>query len=167
MALPAKEQALIMAASLLDGMPAAWTGSPTTPAVQALRWPRSGMFNRNDFGIGVGVIPQELKCAQAEYARLLALSDLTSDPASSEAAGVTSVSAGGVSTSFGSSSKTSGGGVTADSSPNVGPLSNNFGKAAILHAQVPASVIAKLVPSWLLDPRDKDVLYTGLIAEVL
>lgn len=161
-----QENFLRMATSLLDGMPAAWTGNPTTPAVQALRWPRIGMRNRNEYPIATNVIPQELKCATAEYARLLAENDLTTTPGSSEALGVSSVSAGGVSMSIGSSSA-SAGGVTAGSAPGVGPLSNNWGKNAILHAQVPSSVIMKLVPSWLKDPRDVDGPYTGLVVETL
>jgi hypothetical protein len=155
-----KEAFAQMATRLLDGMPAAWTGNPTNPSVQALRWPRMSMKNRNDWPIANSVIPQELKCAQAEYARLLAENDLTANPASVEAIGVSSISAGGVSTSFREQSSSSEGGVAS-------VIPKNYGKEAILHAQVPSSVIMILVPSWLLDPRDKEAPYTGLVAEIL
>jgi hypothetical protein len=122
------------------------------------------MLNRNDYPIGTNVIPSNLKCAQAEYARLLADNDLTASSAASSAsaAGISSVSAAGVSVSFKSSTSSS------SSSGIPGPdTTKTYGKEGELHAQVPSSVIMLLVPSWLLDPRDKDAEFTGLLVEVL
>jgi hypothetical protein len=150
-----KENFARMATRLLDGMPAAWTGSATNPAVQALGWPRSGRKNRNGYAIADSVVPGDLKNAQAEYARLLAENDLTGTTGASIAeSGIGSVSAAGVSVSFKSTSKTE-------------LKSKTYGKEDERHAQVPASVIALLVPSWLLDPRDKETEFSGLLAEVL
>ena len=159
---PDKENFGRVATRLLDGMPAAWTGAPTTPAVQALGWPRTGMFNRNGYPIADSAIPGNLKCAQAEYARLLAENDLTVGGASSLAdSGLSSVSAAGVSVSVKSTSAAGTGGTP---SPGV---SKTYGKEAELHAQVPASVLMFLVPSWLKDPRDIDAPFSGLVAELL
>jgi hypothetical protein len=144
-----------MAARLLDGMPAAWTGAATNPAVQALGWPRGGMKNRNGYAILSSVIPGDLKNAQAEYARLLSENDLSGASGASIAeSGIGSVSAAGVSVSFKSVSKAE-------------AKSKTYGKEDERHGQVPASVIGLLVPSWLLDPRDKDVEFSGFLAEVL
>jgi hypothetical protein len=152
-----------MATRLLDGMPAAWTGAATDPGVQALGWPRTGMRNRNEFPIGTGAIPGNLKCAQAEYARLLAENDLTESGASSLAdSGISSVSAACVSVSVKSTSMTS----TSSTVPGPG-VSKTYGKGAELHSQVPASVIMFLVPSWLRDPRDIDAPFSGIVVEVL
>lgn len=158
-----KENALRMAARLLDSMPAAWTGKASDPAVQGLGWPRIGMKNRNGYPIPNDSIPQNLKCAQAEYARLLTEADLTAGSSASGAAasGIKSVSAGGVSVTFGS---TSAGSTSGPPGPDV---SKTYGKEAELMAAVPSSVIQLLVPSWLRDPRDIDAPHTGLVAEVL
>lgn len=162
-----KESALRMATRLLDSMPAAWTGAAANAAVQALGWPRTGMKNRNNYPIpssGASSIPGNLKCAQAEYARLLLENDLTGAGASGSsvaASGIKSVSAAGVSVSFGSSSSSS-----SDGPP--GPdESKTYGKEAEIMANVPISVIQLLVPSWLRDPRDIDAPYSGLVVESL
>lgn len=94
-----KEAALIQAARQLDGL-FVWTGVATDPAVQALTWPRTGMFNRNGYPIAVDAIPAELKNAQIEFARQLGLSDITADDDVYNK-GITSLSAGSVSLSFG------------------------------------------------------------------
>jgi hypothetical protein len=120
------------------------------------------MKNRNEYPIADTAIPGNLKCAQAEYARLLAENDLTAGGASSLAdSGISSVSAAGVSVSVKSTS-------AAGTSGTPGPgVSKTYGKEAELHAQVPASVIMFLVPSWLKDPRDIDAPFSGLVAELL
>src|SRR5678815_4418488 len=64
-----KEAALIDAARLLDAS-FKWTGTPAS-SVQALTWPRTGMFTRNGFPIDPTIIPLELKNAQSEFARQL------------------------------------------------------------------------------------------------
>lgn len=158
-----KENFARMATRLLDSMPGAWTGSPTTPAVQALGWPRIGMRNRNEYPIADTAIPGNLKCAQAEYARLLAENEslLSGSGASSLAnSGISSVSAAGVSISVKSTSTSS------SSTPTPG-TSKTYAMEAERQANVPLSVMQFLVPSWLKDPRDIDAPYSGLVAEVL
>lgn len=93
-----KEAALIWAALLLDGW-MVWTGSATFPETQALTWPRTGMLNRNGFAIASTVIPNELKNAQAELARQLALSDLTANDDVVNK-NITSIRAGSVALTF-------------------------------------------------------------------
>lgn len=55
-----------------------WTGI-AADSVQALSWPRTNMFTRNGFPLSSLIIPQELKDAQSEYARLLTADDLTAN----------------------------------------------------------------------------------------
>jgi hypothetical protein len=99
-----------------------WTGAPTD-AVQALAWPRTGMFNRNGFAIASNVIPQALKDATAELAGQLAKADRTLD---NDVAiqGITSVRAGSVAITF---------------------------KDSIQTAVIPIAVWDLLVPSWMTD----------------
>lgn len=151
-----KENALRMATRGLDDMPAAWTGKPSVPAVQALGWPRIGMRNRNDFGIATNAIPTDLKNATSEYARLILENDLLSESSASATAdsGIQSVDAGGVRVTFKSKDKKE-------------EKTGGWDQADARMASVPSSVIALLVKSWLLDPRDIEVPYTGLVAEVL
>jgi len=159
-----KEAFARMATRLLDAMPGAWTGSPTNPAVQALGWPRIGMRNRNDYPIATNVIPGNLKCAQAEYARLLAENELTAGGSASSLAssGISSVSAAGVSVSVKSASAAG----TAVGIPAPG-TSKTYAMEAERQAQIPVSVMQFLVPSWIKDPRDIDSPYSGLVVEVL
>lgn len=143
----AKEQALLMATRLLDGMQRAWTGTATTDT-QALGWPRLGMLSRNGFAIASGEIPVALKNAQAEYARQLVGSDLT-ETSDVVAQGITSVKAGPVAVSFRGQEQ------------EHGALARRWA----LEFQVPDAVIALLVPSWLFDPRDLDAPYEGIMIE--
>ncbi len=75
-----------------------WTGT-ATDAVQALCWPRNGMFTRNGFAIANTIIPQELKNAQAEFARQLITKDTSVDN-DVKVQGINSIKAGPVSLSF-------------------------------------------------------------------
>lgn len=70
-----KEAALMWATSLLDRM-VDWDGTKYT-STQALRWPRSGIYDVDGYSIDSDTIPQFLKDATAEYARLLIATDLT------------------------------------------------------------------------------------------
>lgn len=92
-----KEAALIMATRTLDAMQC-FTGAAAT-STQALKWPRTGMVNKNGFPIADNVIPQELKDATSELAMQLAVSDITLD---NDAAiqGLTKVKAGPVELGF-------------------------------------------------------------------
>jgi hypothetical protein len=47
--------------------------------MQYMSWPRIGMFSKNKFLIDSTVIPQQLKEAQAEFARQLIDADRTAD----------------------------------------------------------------------------------------
>jgi hypothetical protein len=98
-----KEAALVWAALLLDGW-VVWTGQATYET-QALVWPRKGMFNRNGFAIPETVIPREIKAAQSELARQLALNDLMADD-DVRRKDIRSLSAGSVSISFGGRDRT-------------------------------------------------------------
>ena len=91
------EAALIFAARLLDGS-FIWTGQATFET-QALTWPRIGMLNRNGFLIPSTTIPNELKNAQAEWARLLTVADLAADDDVVKKR-ITSIRAGSVALSF-------------------------------------------------------------------
>jgi len=141
--------ALIMSTRLLDAMPGAWTGSASLET-QALGWPRSGMLSRNGYAIASGTIPVDLKNAEAEFARQLIGSDLTETNAI-VAQGISSLSAGPVSLSF------------QQSEEQYLALRQKDSQNAI----IPDVVRLLLVPSWLKDPRDEQVQYRGMIAEVL
>lgn len=129
---PQKEGALQFATILLDAT-FNWTGSPTTP-VQALCWPRTGMFTRNGAPIDPMAIPDELKMAQSEYARQLSATDLT---ATNDVAvqGITSVKAGSVSVGFAPRS----------AKETVALASQPY---AYLSQNVPNAVRLLIVPSW-------------------
>ena len=75
-----------------------WTGAVAT-VTQRLLWPRTGMFTRTGVAIAPNVIPQELKDATAELARLLKRGDLTVDN-DVVVQGLTSVKAGSVALTF-------------------------------------------------------------------
>lgn len=144
-----KEAALIMSCRLLDAMPRAWTGAATT-SVQALGWPRTGMTNRNGFGIAVMSIPLALKNAQSEFARQLLSDDRTEDN-DVISLGLQSVKAGPVAVTF-----------KEKESERLA-----LARRDSLEAVVPEAVIMLLVPSWLKDVREEDEAYTGFICESL
>lgn len=118
---PEKESALVMATRLLDAY-TCFVGNAASET-QRLKWPRSGMLNRNGFGIPEDVIPDELKDAQIELARLLLVSDLTAQNAAS-AQGLTKIKAGPIELTF---------------------------KDEISVTVVPDGVTSLLVPSWLCE----------------
>lgn len=125
-----KNAALLQAARLLDSV-MCWTGSPTDEDVQALAWPRTGMYNRNGGAIASNVIPQQLKDAQSELARQLQITDLmaTNDVS---ALGITEVKAGPVGVKF-----------------NTQSIIN--GAVASTQLLLPYAVVNLLVPSWICD----------------
>lgn len=134
---------MIMAARLLDAMPQAWTGAAST-STQALGWPRTGMESRNGYTLASGVIPNDLKYAQFEYALKLIAGDLTAGN-DVIAQGIKSIKAGPVSLAF----------------------KETLARADALAQMIPDVVVALLVPSWLIDPRDEDAPYTGLVFDSL
>ena len=78
-----------------------WTGK-TVDEDQSLAWPMEGQVSRNGFQIpisGSKSIPRDLKDATSEFARQLIEADRTADN-EAQKAGITSVKAGPVTTSF-------------------------------------------------------------------
>lgn len=149
-----KETTLRMAARLLDAYPRSWTGS-AVDAIQALGWPRSGMFNRNGFAIptsGASSIPKELKEAQSELARQLISTDKTADNAIINL-GLRSLQAGPVSFSFGDLS-------SVENSENVTRMIREFNALA---AVLPDAVKYLIPASWLKPDPEK----RSFILEVL
>jgi hypothetical protein len=75
-----------------------WNGEPTTYE-QKLQWPRAGCVTRTGDAIDHTTIPEAIEEATAELARQLLNADRTADN-DAEAAGLTSLSAAGISMSF-------------------------------------------------------------------
>lgn len=96
------ELGLAWAAALMDAL-FNWTGT-ATDNVQAMAWPRVGMFTPNGFALATTVIPQRLKDAQSEYAGILLAGDRTADNPDLKAVGeqvqLTSVRAGSLALTF-------------------------------------------------------------------
>lgn len=92
-----RKRALVQATRVLDAV-MCWTGTAAS-STQALNWPRSGMLSKNGYAIADNVIPQELKNAQMELARLLMLSDVTA-PNDADVQGITKIKAGPVELQF-------------------------------------------------------------------
>jgi hypothetical protein len=144
-----KAQALVMAARILDAMPGAWTGVASSET-QALGWPRVGMVNRNGFAIASGAVPSELKSAQAEFARQLLAED-TTESSVVVAQGITSIKAGPVALTF----------------KQRADAYLALQQRDALNAMIPDAVRLLLVPSWLVDPREEQEEYLGLVVESL
>jgi hypothetical protein len=145
-----KMAALVMAARYLDAIPGGWTGAASTET-QALVWPRTGMASRNGFAIASGEIPQTLKDAQAEFARQLIVEDSTESD-SVVSAGLSGLTAGPVSLKF-----------REPMSQKDMSIPSNRAFARM----IPDAVRALLVPSWLVDPREEEEVYTGIVMETL
>jgi hypothetical protein len=75
-----------------------WRGEPAGSG-QALSWPRTGLKNKNGFDLSSSVIPQQLKNAQFELARLLTISDRTLE-SDLQTQGITKIKAGAVELGF-------------------------------------------------------------------
>lgn len=72
-----KERLLSWATRILDTK-VTWYGKKTYPT-SALRWPRSGIIDRDKIALADDEIPQRLKEATAEFARLLVDTDRTTE----------------------------------------------------------------------------------------
>lgn len=72
-----KEQLLSWASRYLD-MKAIWKGERAVET-SALRWPRSGVVDRDEIELPDNEIPQQLRIATAEMARFLMLDDRASE----------------------------------------------------------------------------------------
>ena len=92
-----KNAAILFATKLMDAL-WDWTGN-AVDGTQALTWPRSGMVDRNGYAIDTDVIPTELQCATAEYARQLIADDRAGD-SDVETQGITSLKAGSIALTF-------------------------------------------------------------------
>lgn len=138
---PQKEQALRMAAILLDRC-FDWTGNPVD-GVQARAWPRSGMLTRNNFPIptsGATSIVIDLKEAQIEFALQLGAGDRFADNDAAKQ-GITSVKAGSVAVTFKDTDES-----TAES---VDMMIRRMGSEFYYVSKtVPDAVRQLLVPSW-------------------
>lgn len=89
-----REAALIWATRLLDHQ-LEWEGEKVS-GMQALRWPRAGVTDRDGWAIDSATIPVFLKHATAELARYLILEDRTSE----RSYGISSVTADVVTVNF-------------------------------------------------------------------
>jgi hypothetical protein len=93
-----KNRALIMATQLLINM-VEWSGYQTT-VTQRLPWPRTGMLQRSGLAyVSSTVIPEEVKFAQFELARLLIAGERTAESEVAEN-GITYLRAGSVTLKF-------------------------------------------------------------------
>ena len=93
-----KLPALIMAAQQLNAL-VRWNGYVTSTS-QKLMWPRNGVLQRNEMSfVDVNTIPEEVKHAQFELARLLIAEDRTEDSEISET-GLTHLRAGPITMKF-------------------------------------------------------------------
>lgn len=145
---PTKEAALKLARTFMDAWPLSWTGA-AVDAVQALRWPRSGMLTRNGFAVptaGATSIPVDLKNAQAEFARQLLSADRTADNSLINKS-IVGLTAGSVSLNFAE--------LKMDNSLLV---ARSVRALNALMAQMPDAVRALLVPSWLLPDSEDERL---------
>lgn len=134
-----KEAALMWSTLLLDAA-FVWTGS-AVDAVQYLSWPRNGMLSRNGFPIGPTTIPGELKAAQIEFARQLALDDKAADNDPIKQ-GITSIKAGSVALTFKSESTPSSIEIL---NANIRMMGPDF---YYLSKTIPDAVKMFIVPSW-------------------
>lgn len=149
-----KEAALKAACSLLDAS-FAWTGA-AVDAVQALCWPRSGMYSRNGFAISETEIPRDLKKAQSELARVLLAADRTAD-SESDVAGLASLSVGSVSLSFKDR-------ISGSAEEQVALRGPEF---SYLSRMIPEYVRVLLVPSWyerptLAEETGQDLMFNAI-----
>lgn len=71
----AREEYLQWATRVLDAK-TNWRGYKTFPLVQALRWPRSYVYDRDGNAVASNIVPREVKAATCELAKWL----LTNDP---------------------------------------------------------------------------------------
>lgn len=93
-----KNPALIMAAQQLDAL-VDWTGYVTT-TTQKLLWPRTSMVQRNKLAfVPSDIIPDEIKHAQFELARLLIEGDRTTE-SDIDSTGLTHLRAGPITLKF-------------------------------------------------------------------
>ena len=129
---------LIAAGRLMNNL-IVWTGAPVD-AVQAMTWPRDGMFNINGYAIANTTIPLSLKDAQCEYALQLHNGDLLSDDDAAKK-NVKRVKAGSVEVEFQATDSS-----TWDAQDTrLTLLGREYG-----YLKVPSAARDLLVPSWYI-----------------
>jgi len=92
-----KIRALLWATQLMESL-FDWTGYAST-TTQALGWPRMGLLERIDVDLDSDTVPQEVKDAQAEYARQLLVTNRAQDN-DIESQSIKSIKAGSVALEF-------------------------------------------------------------------
>ena len=92
-----KIRALLWATKLMEAL-FDWNGYAST-TTQALGWPRQGLLERIDVVLDSDTVPQEVKAAEAEYARQLLVSNRSEDN-DVESESIKSVKAGSVAIEF-------------------------------------------------------------------
>lgn len=75
-----KDTRLIWATRLMDQQ-CTFLGYPTYPTVQALRWPRCGIVNRDGVAVSETSVPRAIKQATAELLKYAVTADPSVDPA--------------------------------------------------------------------------------------
>ncbi len=128
-----KDQALLMSTRLLD-QHVDWTGA-AADSVQRLNWPRTGMWDRNGYGLDSDAVPAGLRDATAEFARQVIAEDRMADDAISTK-GITGLKAGPVNLQF-----------SGRGGPKV----------------VPDAVFFLLAPSWVYTLRKRQQLTAWLV----
>ena len=88
-----KIRALLWATQLMESL-FTWTGYATT-TTQALGWPRTGLLDRIDASLDSDTVPEEVKNAEAEFARQLLVANRGQDN-EIESQGISSIKAGSV-----------------------------------------------------------------------
>ena len=88
-----KIRALLWATKLMESL-FTWNAYATT-TTQALGWPRTGLLDRIDATLDSDTIPEEVKNAEAEFARQLLVANRGQDN-EIEAQGISSIKAGSV-----------------------------------------------------------------------
>jgi hypothetical protein len=108
---PRREQALVWATRLLDTH-FEWNGVPSTQT-QALRWPRTGAYDRDARRFATDTIPQRLKDATSEFARWLLENDRTGESTGGDDA-IQSVKVGSIEVQYAGSGATTSDNVVPD-----------------------------------------------------
>ena len=88
-----KIRALLWATKLMESL-FTWTAYATT-TTQALGWPRTGLLDRIDTSLDSDTVPEEIKDAEAEFARQLLVANRGQDN-EIESQGIAAIKAGSV-----------------------------------------------------------------------
>jgi hypothetical protein len=92
-----KIRALLWSCKLMESL--FWWNGYASTTTQALGWPRMGLLERIDVSLDSDTVPDEVKNAQAEYARQLLVSNLAQD-SDTESESIKSIKAGSIAVEF-------------------------------------------------------------------